>query len=395
MKHKICKGYVYLLLTLGFGLALLATVTEANAQEQPPITLKTMGSLSFGGNVVRGADGDTFHGDHGYAQFYIPAKARNYPLILWHGMGQSGKTWESTTDGREGYQAILTRDDWPVFIIDQPRRGRAGYTRAKADDSAIPTLAQESAVWNAFRNGVWLPPANATLFPGVQTPTDPASIQQFFRQQTPNTGEEPFPSAEQRSFMANTVHELLKRTGPAILVTHSHSGQYGWATAIAAPDLVKGIVAYEPGSFSFPEGERPADVPAINALASEVLQPQMVPAEEFKKLARMPIVIIFGDNIVKEPHEVFGIDAWRIASIRARQFVEAVNRHGGDAVFVSLPEIGIHGNTHVPFADLNSQEVAEHLKQWLHSKGLDARDTGYFGPIPAEQNELTIPLQRD
>ena len=64
----------------------------AAGQEQKPITLKTMGSLLFGGTVIERENGDTFHGDHGYAQFYIPQKARNYPLILWHGMGQSGRS---------------------------------------------------------------------------------------------------------------------------------------------------------------------------------------------------------------------------------------------------------------------------------------------------------------
>ena len=65
-----------------------------------PITLKTMGSLFFGGTVSRAADGATFHGDHGYAQYYIPQNSRNYPLVMWHGIGQSGKTYESTPDGR-------------------------------------------------------------------------------------------------------------------------------------------------------------------------------------------------------------------------------------------------------------------------------------------------------
>lgn len=67
---------------------------------QGHIILATMGSLFFGGSVIHRADGETFHGDHGYAQFYIPEKARDYPLILWHGVGQSGKCFESTPDGR-------------------------------------------------------------------------------------------------------------------------------------------------------------------------------------------------------------------------------------------------------------------------------------------------------
>lgn len=149
----------------------------AAGQEQKPITLKTMGSLLFGGTVIERENGDTFHGDHGYAQFYIPQKARNYPLILWHGMGQSGRSWESTPDGREGFQALLTRRDWPLYIIDQPRRGRAGYTASARDDaSAHPTSASERGVWNAFRNGIWVPGQEASLYPGVRFPSTPAPL---------------------------------------------------------------------------------------------------------------------------------------------------------------------------------------------------------------------------
>ncbi|HML87639.1 MAG TPA: hypothetical protein PKA28_04250 [Methylomusa anaerophila] len=49
----------------------------------------------------------------------------------------------------------------------------------------------------------------------------------------------------------------------------------------------------------------------------------------------------------------------------------AVNRHGGDATVVHLPEIGIHGNTHFPFSDLNNVEIADELSKFLKEKGLD------------------------
>ncbi len=365
----------------------------AAGQEQKPITLKTMGSLLFGGTVIERENGDTFHGDHGYAQFYIPQKARNYPLILWHGMGQSGRSWESTPDGREGFQALLTRRDWPLYIIDQPRRGRAGYTASARDDaSAHPTSASERGVWNAFRNGIWVPGQKASLYPGVRFPSAPAAIDQFFRQQTFNTGQEPR-TTEYLTYMGNTAAALLRQTGPAVLVTHSNSGKYGWFTAMAS-DAVKAIVAYEPGQFVFPEGETARDIPFKNALANEMLQPINVSSESFRKLTQMPILIIYGDNIATEPSDIFNVDVWRIASTRARHFVDAINRNGGDATLAFLPEIGIKGNTHAPFADLNNLEIADHLEQWLHAKGLDGRGVPHRGPAP-QTTALTIPLQQD
>ena len=360
---------------------------------QKPITLKTMGSLFFGGSVESGPDGDTFHGDHGYAQFYVPQNSREYPLILWHGMGQSGRSWESTPDGREGYQAILTRRDWPLYIVDQPRRGRAGYTRAPSEDPGlIPTTARESGVWDAFRNGVWVPPQPATLYPGAQFPGDAASIEQFFRQQTPNTGEEPRTN-EHRAFMGQSMAALLERTGPAVLVTHSNSGQYGWFTGMAAPDGLKAIVAYEPGQFVFPDSEPVAEVPFKNPLAGEMLQGIVVPLEEFRKLTRMPILVVYGDNISSELSDVFNVEVWRISGTRARAFVEAVNRHGGDATLVMLPEAGITGNTHAPFADLNNLEIADQLEAWLEGKGLAGRSRPHTGPAAAQAGNITIPLR--
>ena len=232
-------------------------------------------------------------------------------------MGQSGRSWESTPDGREGFQALLTRRDWPLYIIDQPRRGRAGYTASARDDaSAHPTSASERGVWNAFRNGIWVPGQKASLYPGVRFPSTSAAIDQFFRQQTFNTGQEAR-TTEYLTSMGNTAAALLRQTGPAVLVTHSNSGKYGWFTAMAS-GAVKAIVAYEPGQFVFPEGETARDIPFKNALANEMLQPIKVSSESFRKLTRMPILIIYGDNIATEPSDIFNVDVWRIASTRAR-----------------------------------------------------------------------------
>ncbi|MDE5831827.1 MAG: alpha/beta fold hydrolase [Desulfovibrio sp.] len=367
---------------------------ESRDQAGKPISLRTMGSLLFGGSVASKPNGDTFHGDHGYAQYYIPENARQYPLIFWHGMMQSGKTWESTPDGREGFQAIFPRDDWAVYIIDQPRRGRAGYTQTPpADKDDAPAASQESATWTVFRNGVWTPPGEMTLFEGVQFPDDPAAIDQFFRQQTPNTGDEPRTN-EHRRFMGKTMGALLDRTGESILVTHSNSGQYGWFSGMENPEQIKAIIAYEPGQFVLPETEPVREIPTNNKIAQGVLDPIPVPEEEFKKLTKMPIMVIFGDNIVDEPNANFNQEAWRVIRERCKQFVEAINRHGGDAILVELSKIGIRGNTHALMADKNNLQVATQLKDWLNQKGLDGREKPHAGPKALKIQSASIPVQK-
>ena len=55
----------------------------------------------------------------------------------------------------------------------------------------------------------------------------------------------------------------------------------------------------------------------------------------------------------------------------AKQWTEVVNKYGGDVTLVHLPEIGIKGNTHFPFSDLNNAEIADLLESWLKEKGLN------------------------
>ena len=105
--------------------------------------------------------------------------------------------------------------------------------------------------------------------------------------------------------------------------------------------------------------------------AAGPLAAEAVPLEEFKKLTRFPILIYYGDNIPTEPTERRGEDNWRVRLAMAKLWVEAINRHGGDATLVHLPEIGITGNTHFPFSDLNNVQIADLVSTFLEEKKLD------------------------
>ncbi len=363
---------------------------STQATKEEPIVLNTMGSLFFGGTVKKRDDGTTFHGDHGYTQFYIPANSRTYPIILWHGLGQSGRSFESTPDGREGFQALLPRDNWSIYIIDQPRRGRAGRTDSKAPDLSHPTLSSEAGVWSAFRLGRWLAPNAPTAYEVLQMPLDGETLNQFMRQQVPDTGEL-IRTPEYHKVLADTTGKLLERTGPAILVTHSYSGQLGWYTGMRYPEDIKAIVAYEPGQYVYPEGVpfKPVESPLESIQTGQKLQ--LVPMDDFKKLTKIPILIVFGDNIATEPGTVYNEEVWRNSLMNARQFVEEVNKLGGDAKLVVLPELGIKGNTHAAFADLNNKEIQKIMTDWLDSKNLAGFDQPHQGPKKVE-TPLTVPL---
>jgi hypothetical protein len=55
----------------------------------------------------------------------------------------------------------------------------------------------------------------------------------------------------------------------------------------------------------------------------------------------------------------------------ARLWRDAVDRHGGDVTLVHLPDIGIRGNTHFAFSDLNNLQIADLMSAFLKKKGLD------------------------
>lgn len=352
-----------------------ACATSAHAigggnNKPEPLMIQEQGSFAIGGTVIiapgtfnpikQGAfspapdpQGQTLHGDHAYVFYQVPANARKLPLVFWHGHGQSAKTWETTPDGREGFQNIFLRRRFPVYLIDQPRRGRAARSTQPMTITATP---DEQLWYGIFRLGIW-----PDFFPDVQFSRDPEALNQFFRQMVPNTG--PF----DMEVVSDAVSALFDRIGPGILVTHSHSGGLGWRTAIRNRN-VRAIASYEPGSnFFFPEGEVPAPI----THAGGALTPATVPLSEFMQLTKIPIVIYYGDNIPEQPSVNPGQDQWRASLAMARLWRDAVNRRGGDVTLVHLPSIGIRGNTHFPFSDLNNLEIADLLSEFLAKKGLD------------------------
>jgi len=362
MNIKFGKIIIVLALIV-IGMSLSACAVTNHSEKPTPMVIQEQGSFAIGGSAITNpgtfdpvkmtSEGQSLHGDHAYVFYQIPEKARKLPLVLWHGFGQFSKTWETTPDGREGYQNIFLRRGFGVYVLDQPRRGNAGRS---TQTITITPVFDEQKWFNVFRLGIW-----PDFFPGVQFAKDPESLEQYFRQMTPDTGPIDI------DVNSDAVAALFDKIGLGILVTHSHSGGMGWQTVIKNANI-RAVVAYEPGSnFVFPEGEVPAPKPSSGG----TLEGVGIPLADFMKLTRIPIVIYYGDYIPDKPTENSGQDSWRVRLEMARLWAAAVNRQGGDVKVIHLPEIGIHGNTHFPFSDLNNLEIADLLSNWLKEKGLD------------------------
>jgi hypothetical protein len=362
MSTKQGKSLIAFMLILVICLA--SSWAMAGGNDKPaPLVIQEQGSFAVGGTVVTNPgtfdpikmspEGQTFHGDHAYVSYQIPVNARKLPLVLWHGLGQFSKTWETTPDGREGFQNIFLHRGFGVYLVDQPRRGNAGRS---CEPNTVTPVADEQTYFNFFRLGVW-----PNFFPGVQFSRDPDALNQYFRQMTPDTGPIDI------EVNSDAVAALFNKIGPGILVTHSHSGGMGWRTAIKSPN-VRAIVAYEPGSnFIFPIGEVPP--PMLSSVGP--FEAVGVPLSKFMKITKIPIIIFYGDNIPEKQIANPGQDQWRVRLAMARLWRDAVNRHGGDVTVVHLPEIGIRGNTHFPFSDLNNLEIADQMSRFLEKQGLN------------------------
>lgn len=350
-------------LNLIFLLVFSNTNIQAQKIAKEPLMIAEQGSFAVGGTVFKNpgtfnpqkptTEGQTFRGDHAYVFYQIPVKARKYPLIMWHGIGQFSKTWETTPDGREGFQNIFLRRNFPVYIMDQPRRGNAGRSTVP---STIEPTPDEQNWFNVFRVGLW-----PKYYEGVQFAKDSATLNQYFRSMTPNIG------TIDIKINVDAASALFNKIGAGVLVTHSHSGGMGWLTAIKNQN-VKGIVSYEPGSgFVFPEGELPKPI----ASSAGALEASSVSKENFLKLTKIPIIIYYGDNIPEKYSENSGADGWRARLQMARLWRDAVNKYGGNVTVVHLPKVGLKGNTHFPFSDLNNIQVADLMSLWLKDKKLD------------------------
>ncbi|GLK59492.1 alpha/beta hydrolase [Azotobacter vinelandii] len=354
-------------LSVAVGVAALVAgvaASAADAGKPTPLVIQEQGSFAAGGQVATApgtfdprkpmeSAGQTYHGDHAYAFYQIPVKARKLPIVMWHGAGQFSKTWETTADGREGFQNIFLRRRFGVYLVDQPRRGDAGRSMVEATLKPTP---DEQLWFNQFRVGLW-----PNYFDGVQFARDPETLNQFFRAMTPNTG--PF----DMNVVSDGVSAVFDRIGPGILFTHSQGGGPGWLTVIKN-DKVKAVVSFEPGSsFVFPEGEAPEPIPS----AFDTVQGATVPLAQFMALTRIPILVFYGDNIPDQPVDLPAQDSWRARLKMARLWRDTVNRHGGDVTVVHLPEIGIKGNTHFPMSDLNNVQIADQVSRFLAEKKLD------------------------
>jgi hypothetical protein len=332
-------------------MGLLAALALAGCASNAPIALKDMGSFHIGGREVsisgkpvkevlfspggvpaRVDPNGVYQVEQMYVQYFIPANQRgSLPLLMWHGGGLTGVTYETTPDGREGWLNYFVKQGWAVYNSDAVERGRSGWAMYPDVFAGEPVFLTKENPFERFRIGQGAGSYNKDVarmrpMPGGQFPLE--GYDNFTKQVVPR-----WTTTDQATLAAYL--ELVDKVCPCVVLIHSQAGLFGTLVAEARPDKVKALVLVEPATAG-------KDAP---------------------QLRNTPVLAVYGDYIEQDS---------RWPGIRAvgYKYYDAVRAAGGRVDVINLPQAGIRGNSHMMMMEKNNLEVAGVIQKWLEERGL-------------------------
>jgi pimeloyl-ACP methyl ester carboxylesterase len=358
----------------------------------PPSSIPTFATANiarqgffYAGGKYVGEPGKETMGEAMYTEVWVPKQMKHpYPVVFFHGNGQTGAVWRQTPDGRPGWAYYLIDQGYTVYMVDYPSRGRSPYVPGVDGKLGIRTAQDLSQIWTG-------PVLSGGNFPRMQKYTQWPS-------DSPKKGTMGDPVFDyfakgQMQFVNNQAEvaipagvALLDKIGsPIILLTHSQGGGIGFNVADERPKLIAGMVSIEPGgpqignvdtakvaytrvnpgSWGLTPQPMKYDPPFATPADIKVhLEPTERPGDEV------------GCYMQDAPvHKLVGYQNMPILSISAEGTYHRVfdvcipkwlNQAGAKDDFVRLEDVGIHGNMHEMFLDRNSQDVIKFIDTWLN-----------------------------
>ncbi|MGE3293939.1 MAG: alpha/beta fold hydrolase [Geminicoccaceae bacterium] len=336
---------------------------SAKPDRNGPIMLSRSGGFEIGGKVIVNPDnpGQTLSCDHGYVEYFIPWKPRRTSLVMWH--SSSSQVWQNRWDGGEGYKDKFLRRNYPVYLWDGPRVGRANWSCEPME--YVPGY-RDQGNFTAWKFGPVAPqgtPKPSDFYQGVQFPIN---SKEAWNQATRaryvefDTGA----NIQLQTDVAAVAADSGKLGNSIVYLTNSAGGLRAMVTTTKAKKgNIAGIVTYESIGYVFPEGD-PESPPACTDPGPRcAFGPIVVPLEDFKKLGKLRgIQFVWGDNRPETDPQV----------VYSRLAAKLINKYGGNAsVLVLGREAGLWGSTHIPFADMDNHKVAALLDRFLKMNMLD------------------------
>ncbi|WP_217705829.1 alpha/beta fold hydrolase [Peristeroidobacter soli] len=340
----------------GAGVAAVLGTTPVRAQAlqdvqtaSAPLVLKAQGSFYIGGEKVEQTQGELGNLGPGghitvnqmYVRYMVPQNDRSPPVVMIHGATLTGKTWETTPDGRMGWDEYFVRKGHPVYVPDQVGRGRSGFNQAifnNARAGSTPPANQpeflrfsDEAVWPNFRFGT----KAGAPFPDTQFPI--AAVDELAKQAVPDLNRGlPTPTPTIKA-----LSELATQLKGTVLMSHSQSGSFPLAAALLNPAVTKAMVLVEPGAC-----------------------PANYTDDQIKALSTVPLLVVFGDHRTN-PTGMPSLPTWQQRFEGCQALIGRLKAAGGQAQMLDPAERGIRGNTHMIMQDKNSLQIADFILQWL------------------------------
>jgi pimeloyl-ACP methyl ester carboxylesterase len=364
--------------------AAFAVLAEpALGADTPALEIASQGYIFAGGKYVDGSDGKYMSGQ-AYVEYQIPKnRTHPFPILMIEGGGQSGSNFTGTPDGREGWAQFFLKRGYAVYVMDQPGRGRSALRPDYGDTVQRPTSWVQQQFTAPERSKLWPQARLHTQWPGTGMAGDPI-FDQFYAQQLQAIAS--FPKQQELNRAAGAA--LLDKIGPAILLTHSQSGAFGWPIADARPNLVKAIVAVEPSGPPVHDGvfkgapdffdngplSKPWGIAAVPLAYGGVTEPsqlafteqekadapdlmkcwrQKEPARSLTNLRNIPVVIISSEASYHASYD----------HCTAQYLTQA----GVKNSFIRLADRGIRGNGHMMMLEKNNLQIASVIEDWLRS----------------------------
>jgi pimeloyl-ACP methyl ester carboxylesterase len=343
MACKQLLNNLILVLAIASGFAFgQGDTTSPQSSQNEPLVLAEQGSFFVGGETLnRGPDDDvTIH--QMYVQYQVPVGEAGVPIVMTHGCCLSSKTWETTPDGRMGWDEYFVRQQHPVYLTDQAGRARSGFDATPFNETQAferfpdqqPAInhASHQFSWEVFRFGEFGEP-----HAGLQFPIE--AVDELYKQMIPDL------NAGLPEMIPTWQHlaTLSEQIGGAVLVGHSQSGLFPLHAALLDPDAVKGVVSIEPGGTCHEDfGQTEDGDPSV---------------QDIETLAGIPTLFIYGDYLDGT--------TWQDVYEDCQVLVDEINAAGGNATMWHLPDLGITGNSHMLMQDANSLELADRLLAWV------------------------------
>jgi pimeloyl-ACP methyl ester carboxylesterase len=316
---------------------------------------------------------------------HVPAACRSPlpPVVMVHGKWQTGVNFLVTPDGRPGWASDFSSAGFPVYIVDQVARGRSAAFPEDGPTGHRDAEYLQRMFTAAHDHALWPQASLHSQWPGGRGVVGDPSFDQFMASQIPALAD---PNLVEE-LNTRALLELLAQLGPSLIVTHSESGAFGWRVADARPDLVRALIAVEPGGPPFRDVNYVGppsyfeDIDAIRrpwgltrgpltfippVTRSEELRPQLQASADGEGLLRGWLPAFQGRllNLAKVPVAVVTGQASFHAAFD-HLIVRFLRQFGVDAEHISLGERGLSGNGHMLMLESNSREVAHLLIHWI------------------------------